>query len=122
MESFGAKAVRSCYILTMPAPKLTKERVFMAFAVALAVDAIQIPITGLTDTIAAAIPGEVADFAVDCIAMAAISSLIGFHRALIPTMFVELIPNVDLFPTWTACVAYIVHQRKLEEAQEQTIS
>jgi hypothetical protein len=106
----------------MPAPKLTKERVLMAYGVALIVDAIQIPITGLTDTIAGAIPGEAADFVVDCAAMGAISWLIGFHRALLPTMFFELIPNVDLFPTWTACVAYIVHQRKLEEAQEQTVS
>ena len=105
----------------MPAPKLTRERILMAYAVALCVDAIQIPITGLTDTIAAAIPGEVADFAVDCLAMAAISALIGFHRALLPTMFIELVPNVALFPTWTACVAYIIHQRKIEESQAQTV-
>jgi hypothetical protein len=33
--------------------------------------------------------------------------LLGFHWALLPTFFVELMPMADLIPTWTAAVFLI---------------
>ncbi len=36
------------------------------------------------------------------------TALLGFHVALLPTMLVEAIPVVDVAPTWTACVSYVI--------------
>ena len=43
-----------------------------------------------------------------------LSRLVGFHWALLPALALELIPFVDLAPTWVACVAYVIAQRKRE--------
>lgn len=48
------------------------------------------------------------DQVIDVIAMAVTSLLIGFHPLLLPTFVVELIPFIDMLPTWTACVAMVV--------------
>ncbi len=47
------------------------------------------------------------DFAVGAI----LTRLLGWHWALLPTFAVELIPGLDLFPTWTAAVFYVTRQR-----------
>jgi hypothetical protein len=46
---------------------------------------------------------------------AAATVLLGFDWALLPSLFAESIPGLDLFPTWTACVAYVVWKRKKEQ-------
>ena len=65
------------------------------------------------------IPGELADFLLDCVVMVATTMLLGFHWMLLPTLFVEVIPGLDLLPTWTACVAYVVWRRKKEQIRQQ---
>jgi hypothetical protein len=101
----------------MVKPKLTRPRIILAFAIAILADLIQFPITAAEATGAFSIPGEFADFVVDCVVMGATTTLLGFHWVLLPSLFVEVIPGLDLLPTWTACVAYVVWQRKKEQAQ-----
>lgn len=79
----------------------------MAWTVAIAADAIQIIVLPLF-----AFGGlSPADTAVDIAAAAILSSLLGWHWAFIPTLIAELIPGLDLFPTWTAAVAYVTWER-----------
>jgi hypothetical protein len=47
--------------------------------------------------------------------MALTMCLLGFHVLLLPTFVIELIPVIEDFPTWTACVAAVVALRKRGE-------
>jgi hypothetical protein len=105
----------------MDKPSLTRRKVILAFAIAGVADLIQIPITAATTTGLFSIPGELADFLVDCVVMIAASWLIGFHWVLLPSFVLEAIPGPDLLPTWTASVAYVVWRRKKERAQQPPI-
>jgi hypothetical protein len=100
----------------MPKPTLTRNRIIAAFAVAVVADLLEIPITATEDLTLGtlAIPAEGADAVLDCVVMAVMTKLIGFHWLFLPSFFVELIPEIDLFPTWVGCVAYVVWQRKQE--------
>ena len=100
----------------MSKPRLTQKRIILAFAVAIIADVIQFPITAVEATGFFSIPGELADFVLDCFVMVATCLLLGFHWALLPTLLVEVIPGLELLPTWTACVAFVVWQRKKERA------
>jgi hypothetical protein len=100
----------------MAKPQLTQKRVILAFGIAIMADLIQIPVTAVTMTGIFAIPGEIADLMVDCVVMVATSLLLGFHWLLLPTLFVEVIPGLDLLPTWTGCVALLVKKRREEQA------
>jgi hypothetical protein len=77
-------------------------------AVAVVVDAIQVPLTG------ASLTGIGIDLAIDAVTAFALTRLVGFHWALLPTLALELIPFIDIAPTWTACVLYVIAQRKRE--------
>ena len=44
---------------------------------------------------------------VDFAAAWALSRLLGWHWAFLPTIIAELFPGLDLFPTWTAAVLYV---------------
>jgi hypothetical protein len=103
-------------------PPLTQKRILLAFAIAVVADIIQFPITAAEGTGFLAIPGELADFLVDCVVMGATTLLLGFHWMLLPTLFLEIIPGLDLLPTWTACVAYVLWLRKKEGRQSATLS
>ena len=96
-------------------PKLSSVRIGAAFAVAVVADIVQLPITMASLTGILAAPSEGADLVVDAIAAGVTTTLLGFHWALLPTFFVELVPGIDLAPTWTGCVAYVVWQRKREQ-------
>jgi len=82
-------------------------RVRVAWAVAIAADAIQIVVLPVF------ISGGLspADTAVDFAAAVILSTLLGWHWAFLPTLIAELIPGLDLFPTWTAAVGYVTWQR-----------
>jgi hypothetical protein len=96
--------------------ELTSGRIAAAFAVAVVADFIQLPLNILFFTGWLAIPAEMAVFAVDGAAFAVLSATLGFHWALLPTFFVELVPVADALPTWTMSVAFVVWQRKQAEA------
>ena len=58
-----------------------------------------------------------ADQGLDVLAMALISSAIGFHMLLLPTFVIEFIPGPDMLPTWTACTAAVVMLRRKRERE-----
>jgi hypothetical protein len=51
------------------------------------------------------------DTALDVVTAWVLIKLLGWHWAFIPTFFAELVPGLDLFPTWTAAVFYVSRQR-----------
>jgi hypothetical protein len=63
------------------------------------------------------IPGEIVAGVLDCMVMGAMIILLGFHWLFLPTFVVEVIPEIDMLPTWVGCVAYVVWQRKKEQEQ-----
>jgi hypothetical protein len=90
------------YVKSLKSPELR-----LAWVVAVAADAIQI----------AALPLFVgggfspADAVLDVAVGAILVRLLGWHWAFLPSLAVELVPGLDLFPTWTAAVLYVTHQR-----------
>src|SRR6516162_15382 len=79
----------------------------LAWAIALAADALQIAVFpmfaegGLSP----------ADSLLDLLVAALLIRLLGWHWAFLPTLAAELIPGVDLFPTWTAAVYFVTRQQ-----------
>ena len=80
----------------------------LALSVAIAADALQI----VALPILAQGAFSPADTAVDIAAALVLSKLLGWHWAFLPTIFAEIIPAFDLFPTWTAAVLYVAWQRR----------
>lgn len=89
------------------APKLTRSRMFLGLAVAVAADGLQF----LLGPFAWAF----VDQGIDVMAMGLTSWVIGFHWLLLPTFALELIPALDELPTWTACVVAVIALRKREQ-------
>ena len=89
------------------APRLTRRRMCLALAVAVIADALQILLLPFARTFV--------ESAVDVVAMILTTWILGFHLLLLPTFVIELVPIVDLIPTWTACVAAVIALRKREQ-------
>src|SRR3954463_12149769 len=83
---------------------LTSSRIKAAYAVAIATDVLQFALGpfgwAFTDQI------------LDVLALVVITRLLGFHPLLLPTFVLELVPVIDVLPTWTGCVALVVATRK----------
>jgi hypothetical protein len=77
-----------------------------AWIVAMAADSIQI----IALPLFAAGGFSPADTMIDLAVALMLSRLLGWHWAFLPTLFAELVPGLDLFPTWTAAVFYITCQ------------
>ena len=85
----------------VPKPPLGKTRIRVAWAIALAVDAIQLA------TAPAELGGPPVWFiegAVDLVTMAVLWAVVGFHWAFLPSIVTKLLPFVDIAPTWTLAV------------------
>jgi hypothetical protein len=52
-----------------------------------------------------------ADTLIDLAVAFVLTKLLGWHWAFLPTMLAELVPGLDLFPTWTAAMLYVSWQR-----------
>ena len=89
------------------APALSRTRMVLALAIAVAADGLQL----LLGPLGWAFP----DQAIDCVAMILLSWVIGFHILLLPTFVIELIPVLEDLPTWTACTAAVIALRKREQ-------
>jgi hypothetical protein len=90
-------------------PVLTRNRVRLAYLVAVVADALQLLLGPL---------GWVyADEMIDVVAMILTWWVIGFHPLLLPTFAVELLPVFDVLPTWTGCVALVVALRKKHQTR-----
>jgi len=79
-----------------------------ALAIAVAADAVQIGLLPLFAEGAAA-PW---DDALDIAAGAALLALLGWHAALLPAFLSELVPFLDLFPTWTGAVVFVITRKR----------
>jgi len=85
-------------------PTLTRLRIFLALAIAVIADALQFMLLPFAWTFA--------ESAVDVVAMALTTWILGFHLLLLPTFVIELVPVADALPTWTACVLGVIALRK----------
>lgn len=88
----------------LTAPPLTRTRVVLALAVALAADAMQL--------LLGPVGWVFFDQIVDVLAMALTMWTLGFHLLLLPTFVVEFLPLVGMLPTWTGCVIAVIALRK----------
>jgi hypothetical protein len=52
-----------------------------------------------------------ADAALDIAVAAVLTKLLGWHWAFLPSLMAELVPGLDLFPTWTAAVFFVTRQQ-----------
>jgi hypothetical protein len=79
----------------------------LAWIIAIVADALQIMALPLFA------PGGLspADTLLDLFVAAILIRLLGWHWAFLPTLAAELLPGLDLFPTWTAAVFFVTHQR-----------
>jgi hypothetical protein len=59
------------------------------------------------------------DTGLDVVVGAILIKLLGWHWAFLPTFAAELVPGLDLFPTWTAAVFFAT--RQLNRAPEPEI-
>jgi hypothetical protein len=77
-----------------------RSSVRLAWVVALATDAIQWVLWPIFA------PGAASPFndVLDVIAAVVLVRLVGWHWAFLPAFLVEIVPGVDLVPTWTAAV------------------
>jgi hypothetical protein len=78
-----------------------------AWLVAIMADAIQIvgmPLFGL----GAITP---ADTVLDLATAAILVRILGWHWAFLPTIAAEMVPGLDLFPTWTAAVFFVTRSQ-----------
>src|SRR5215471_7444013 len=58
------------------------------------------------------------DTLLDLAVAAILIRLLGWHWAFLPTLAAELVPGLDLFPTWTAAVFYVTRQRVRSQEPE----
>jgi hypothetical protein len=96
-------------------PRLTRTRIALAFAVSVVADVLEFPINAGTATGIFAIPAEAIDLALDTVVMVIMSVLLGFHWSFLPSFLLETVPGLDLIPTWTGCVGFVVWQRRRED-------
>lgn len=66
------------------------------------------------------------DDGLDLVVAAILTRLLGWHWAFLPTFFAELVPGLDLVPTWTAAVFFatrgVPYRRKPEAIDVQVVS
>jgi hypothetical protein len=79
----------------------------LAWLIAIAADALQIGVFPVF------MEGALSPFddALDVIVAATLWRLLGWHWALLPSLAAELVPGLDLIPTWTAAVFFITRQQ-----------
>jgi hypothetical protein len=82
-------------------------RVRLARAIAISADCLQIVAFPLF------LPGAASPWsdALDLAVAAALTWLVGWHWAFLPSFVAEIVPGLDLVPTWTAA-AFFVTRRK----------
>jgi len=87
------------------APLQTPRRILVARVIAVLVDLAQF----------ALLPAELTPLNnfVDAVTALAMLVLVGWHWAFLPTFLAELVPFVDLVPTWTLAVLFATRSRPL---------
>ena len=84
----------------------TPGRVRLARAIALAADFLQIVAFPLF------LPGVASpwDDALDVAVAAALTGLVGWHWAFLPSFLAEIVPGLELVPTWTAAAFFVTRK------------
>ncbi len=95
-------------------PTLTKRRVRFALALAMLADLVQVGLMPLFWEGAASPPNDV----LDVVIAVAMFLLLGFHWALLPSVVLELVPALNLVPTWTAAVLFVTRGTAFAPAAE----
>jgi hypothetical protein len=88
----------------------SRSRIRAAYAVAIVTDVLQLSL----GPFGWAFFDEILDVG----AMLIMTRLLGFHPLLLPTFVLELVPVMDMLPTWTGCVALVVATRRTESPRE----
>ena len=52
-----------------------------------------------------------ADTVLDVAVAAILTKILGWHWAFLPSLLAELVPGLDLFPTWTAAVFFVTRHQ-----------
>jgi hypothetical protein len=83
--------------------RMTPARVRAARWIAIAADFLQIAVFPVF------LPGVASpwDDALDAATALALVVLVGWHWAFLPSFIAELVPGLDLVPTWTAAVFFV---------------
>jgi hypothetical protein len=78
-------------------------RVWLARAIAIAADLLQIALFPFF------LPGAASPWsdALDLAVAAALTVLVGWHWAFLPSFVAEVVPGLDLVPTWTAAAFFV---------------
>ena len=63
--------------------------------------------------------GQAGGLMLDCAVMGIMIKVLGFNWAFVPGFLVEVVPTLDLFPSWVGAVAYVVWQRKKSQQMPQ---
>ena len=63
-----------------------------------------------------------ADELLDVLGLIAFSVMVGFHPLLLPTFVIEIIPVVDMLPTWTACVGAVLLLRGRAKNESSSVA
>lgn len=108
----------------MDEPYVRINRIKLAFAIAVIADLFEFPVTWFEhwEWEWVRLMGRAMGLVLDCCVMGIMVKILGFNWVFVPTFFVEVIPTLDLFPSWVGAVAYVVWQRKKSQqmAQGQT--
>jgi hypothetical protein len=81
---------------------LTRGRVRAALGLAMIADVVQIGLVPLFGWGALFWPND----ALDIVVAAALLMLLGWHWAFLPSFVAEMVPALNLFPTWTTAVLF----------------
>ncbi len=93
----------------MTAAAISPRRIRIARVIAVAADALQLGLFPFFGVGALSIVNDGLDVAVGI----ALMFLVGWHFAFLPTFVAELIPGVDLIPTWTVAVWFATRNRTI---------
>jgi hypothetical protein len=85
-------------------------RMGLAWVIAIGADATQLALLPLFGEGAL----SPADSVLDLVVAFSLIRLLGWHWAFLPTFAAELIPGLDLFPSWTAAVWFVSRQHREE--------
>jgi len=96
-------------------PELTKRRIIVAYTVAIVADLLELPISALELTVIGAPVAMFLSFVLDAVVFGIMMFLLGFHWLFLPSFLVEVVPGLDMLPTWVGCVFFVVRQRKKEQ-------
>ncbi len=94
--------------VSTPSQPPRRGRFIAAFAIAAAADLIQIVLAPLFFEGAISPLDDVLDVSV----AAALTALLGWHWAFLPSLVAELVPGLDMVPFWTLAVIWAARGKK----------